>query len=102
MIGEMLAFFFQQITGQEENECKSFSSGWVDIVARSGTWVSKLKVVCSSVGMRVWLVGRIVLSSCPNATRDDLLSRSLRANCLFELLLTIFWLRLGRIGTQKT
>ena len=34
--------FFSQITGQEESECKSFSSGWVGTVAQCVTGVGKL------------------------------------------------------------
>ena len=42
MSEEMQAFFFHQITSQEESRCKSFLSGWVGIVTRCVTWVGKL------------------------------------------------------------
>ena len=42
MSEDIRAFFFHQITGQEENGCKSSLSGWFGIVARCVTWVGKL------------------------------------------------------------
>ena len=39
MSGKKRAFFFHQITSQEESGCKSFSSGWVAIMAQCVTRV---------------------------------------------------------------
>ena len=101
MSGDIRAFFFHQITGQEESGCKSFLSGLFSIVVRYVTCVGKLYAVCSSVGMRAWLLGRLVLCSCPNATHDEILSRGLGADSLFKLSLTILLSRLDLIGSKK-
>ena len=42
MSGELRAFFFHQITGQEESGCMSFLSDWFGIVGRVVMWVGKL------------------------------------------------------------
>ena len=83
MSRDIRAFFFLQVTGQEEYGSKSFLSG------------------CGSVGMWAWLVGRLVLCSCPNAARDDL-SRSLGADCLFWTFVNHFIVIFGSNRLQKT
>ena len=85
----------------DQEESKSFSSGWVGIVARCVMWVGKFKAVYSSVGMRVWLIGRLVICYCPNATRDDLLSRILGTDCLFWTFVDRFIVAFGSNRLQK-
>ena len=84
MSGEIRAFFFHQITSQEESGCKSFLSD------------------CGSVGMRARLVGRLVLCFCPNATGDDLSSRSHGADYLFRTFVDYFIVALVSNQLQKT
>ena len=111
-MSEEIRTFFCQITVQKKS---GFLSGLFGIVVRCVTWASKLKAVCYSVGMRAWLIGRTRhLCSCPNATRDDLLSRSLWADWPFlnfrwpfynrvwiESALKIFWGEISWLVEKK-
>ena len=96
MSGETRAFFFfHQITGKEESGVnRSRAAG---LVLWYGVWPesvrSKLFVVV--LGCEFDWIGRLVLYSCPNATRDDLLPRSLVADSLFwtfvDHFIVTFW-----------